>query len=279
MLSPKLGLATIVGLSHPLEEVLDIAKATGLDGVEITGRPPHLTSEPKPGELEAARQAVHARGLEVLAFGSYVGFRGRFAHRDVESAVATAIALGTSRLRVWAESPTGSFDRQGFSELVALLQTCCDVAGSHDIDVVVERHDHSFADTAERVERLLDTVNRANLALNYQPLDRLPVAACSQLPEDARELAARAEYFHLKNYRVENTPSPTLELGASLADGALDYARILESTLDAGYSGPLVLEFTDDDDSKTLAERVEADVDFLRQTLAPLVQSETSKST
>ena len=279
MPSPKLGLATIVGLSHPLEGVLDIAEATGLDGVEITGRPPHLTGDPKPGELEAARQAVHARGLEALAFGSYVGFRGRFARGHVESAVAAAIALGTSRLRVWAESPTGSFDRQGFSDLVALLQLCCDEAGNRDIDVVVERHERSFADTAENVERLLDTVNRPNFALNYQPLDHLPVAACSQLPEDARRLAAHARYFHLKNYRVVNAPSPTLELAASLADGALDYARILESSLDAGYSGPLVLEFTDDDESKTLAKRVEADVDFLRQTLDGRLQPKTSKST
>ena len=270
MRSPKLGLATIVGLSHPLEQVLDVAQAVGVDGVEITGRAPHLAPNSTAARLEEVKLAASVRGLEIFAFGSYLGCRGRFGRADIESAVTTTRVLDTPRLRVWAESPTSAFDRASFTEVVELLQACCDASASGGIDVVVERHRNSFADSVEDVERLLEAVNRPNFALNYQPLDHLPATASSQVPEDARQLAARSTHFHLKNYRPSDAGPPTLELGASLEDGVLDYEEILENAFLAGYSGPLVLEFTENDDSKSLRERVQADVDFLRQVLAQL---------
>ena len=268
MRAPKLGLATIVGLSHSLEQVLDVAQAVGVDGVEITGRGPHLAPNSTVAHLEEVKLAAAVRGLEILAFGSYLGCRGRFAPADVEFAVTTARVLDTARLRVWAESPTSAFDGAGFTKVVELLQACCDASASGGIEVVVERHRHSFADSVEDVEHLLEAVNRPNVALNYQPLDHLPATAASEVPEDARQLGARSTYSHLKNYRPSGAAPPTLELGASLEDGVLDYEQILENAFLGGYSGPLVLEFTEDDDSKSLHERVRADVDFLRQLLA-----------
>lgn len=257
-----LGLATIVGLSHPLEEVLDVAAAVGLEGVEITGRVPHLRPRASSIEVESVRRAVERRGLEVLAFGSYVGFEGNFGRGDVGDAVAVARDLGAPTIRVWAESPTRQPDERGFDEVVSLLRYCCDEAASHGVNVVVERHANSFADSVSNVERLLSMVGRGNFSLNYQPLDRLPSDAAPTVPDDAARLATHATYLHLKNYRAE---SSRLELGAPLASGALDYRAVLRAAIDAGYAGPLVLEFTSDDESVSLEARVGADFEFLRQ--------------
>lgn len=265
--SQKLGLATIVGLCHPLEEVLDVAAALGLDGIEITGRSPHLRPGASARTVAEVRHAAQARDLEVLAFGSYVGFRGAFERSDADTAVAIARDLGATRLRVWAESPSGRLDDRGFSAAVSLLKHCCDEAAVHRVEVVVERHRQSFADSAPNVERLLHAVGRKNLSLNYQPLDHLPADAAATVPADARRLAPLASYAHLKNYEVRNSQSRTLELGSSLAAGALDYRAILKASVDAGFEGPLVLEFTSDEESTPFEHRVRRDIDFLRELL------------
>jgi sugar phosphate isomerase/epimerase len=57
--------------------------------------------------------------------------------------------------------------------------------------------------------------------------------------------------------------------GASLAAGVLDYRAILRAAFDAGYAGPLTIEFLSHE-PKPLEEKLAADVAFLRTVLAEL---------
>lgn len=267
----KLGFCSISAMDRPLAAAAELAAGLGLDGLEVTARPPHL--DPRAG-MEAAREAgraVRKAGVEVIAYGSYLGRPDVDEDTRPEREVAIAEALQTRLLRVWAEVPpaAGGDEAEGFRRVVGMLRTTCDLAAAPGLTVVVERHIGSFADTPERIERLLDAIDRANLALNYQVLDFLPPRDVSAQPEDAERLIRHARYFHLKNYRRGADGAAPLEPGGSLEGGVLEYRRILQAALGGGYAGPMTIEFLSWAPTP-LEEKLAADVEFVRQTLADL---------
>ncbi len=264
----QLGFCSISALDRPLAEVAAIAAGAGLDGIEVTARPPHLDPE---APLEAHREIasrVRDAGLEVVAYGSYLGRPERRGPGDAVREVEVAAALGTGLLRVWAE-PVAGAAAEGLAETAALLAACCDAARDHGVTVVAERHIGSFADSPARIARLFEAVARPNLALNYQVLDFLPIAEISHQPDDAKQLVPLARYFHLKNYRMPPEGGDRILPSASLEGGVLDYRTILAAALGAGYEGPMSIEFVSTE-PLPLEEKLAADVAFLRGVLAEL---------
>lgn len=256
-----LGFCSISALDRPLQAVAAVARNAGCDALEVTARPPHLDPQAGPEAARLAGRAVRDEGLEVVAYGSYLGRFGQVGEGVAKREVALAAALGTKLLRVWAEPIEGGFDA-----VVALLRETADLAAREDITVVVERHMGSFADEPDRIDALFRAIDRENVALNYQVLDFLPPARIAEQPDDARRLVPRARYFHLKNYRPNPDGGPLLP-GGSLAEGALDTAAILRAALEAGYAGPLTIEFLSFD-PRPLEEKLQAEVTFVRRVLA-----------
>jgi sugar phosphate isomerase/epimerase len=263
----KLGLCSIAALDRPLAEVAAAAAEAGADGLEVTARPPHVPAGADEAALHRIGNGVRAAGLDVLAYGSYLG-HGDHREADARREVAHAAALGTGLLRVWAPLRTNEPDA-GFGEIVALLGCACDAARECGIEVVVERHIGSFADTPERTLRLLDAVGRPNFALNYQVCDFLEPAAADEQPEDARRLASHARYVHLKNYVPGAAAGGRLVHGGSLAGGVLDYTRLLAAIVETGYDGPMSVEFLSAE-PLPLADLLASDLRFVRDTLASL---------
>jgi sugar phosphate isomerase/epimerase len=265
----KLGFCSISALDRPLADAARLAAAQGLDGIEVTAHQPHMQPEAPLEAVRAAAREIEAAGSAALAYGSYLGRFGARTPQAASREVGVAAALRAPRLRVWAESadPPGDDD---FADCVKLLQATCDAAAAEGIDVVVERHIGSFADTPERVERLLDAVGRANFALNYQVLDNLPETDLAAQPADARRLVPRARYFHLKNYRPASEPRGPVQPGGSLPGGVLDYRAILAAAIQAGYEGPLTIEFLSFEPGLGVEEKLAADVAWLRGVLREL---------
>jgi sugar phosphate isomerase/epimerase len=267
---PLLGFCSISALDRPLEAVAALAVANGLDGIEATARPPHVDPAAPFGAHRAAARAVREAGACVLAYGSYLG-RPEVAAGDArapEQAVRIAEALGAPLLRVWAEPVAGAAD-DGFGEIVALLQRACDAGADAGVEVVVERHAGSFADTPERCERLLAAIGRSNCALNYQVLDLLPQSLAAAQPDDARRLVPHARYFHLKNTRPAADGAGPMPPGGTLAGGVFDYRAILAAARDAGYVDPLTIEFLSFE-PKPVEAKLAADAAWLREAVAEL---------
>jgi sugar phosphate isomerase/epimerase len=263
-----LGFCSISALDRSLAEAARVAAGVGVDGIEVTERAPHLAPGAAPEEARAAGEAVRGHGLAVLAYGSYLGRSGPRTPVEAARQVALTRALGAPLLRVWAEPVAGAPDA-GFAETVRLLKATCDRAEEAGIDVVVERHIGSFADTPERVERLLDAVGHPRLALNYQVLDLLPMVEADAQPEDAKRLAPCARYVHLKNYRAPEDGGDRMLPGGALARGVLDYGPLLRAILAAGYRGPMTIEFLSHE-PRPLEEKLAEDVAFVRARLREL---------
>jgi sugar phosphate isomerase/epimerase len=268
-----LGLCSISALDRPLEAVAALAIANGLDGIEATARAPHVDPAASLDVHRGTARAVRDAGATVLAYGSYlgraeVGGAGATDPAAAERAAAIAEALGAPLLRMWAEPIAGAPD-EGFAAVAALLRAACDAASPRGVDVVVERHAGSFADTPERIDRLFAAVDRPNFALNYQVLDLLPQSLAAAQPDDARRLVPRARYYHLKNVRPAADGRGPMPPGASLAGGVLDYRAILAAAFAAGYAGPLTIEFLSWE-PKPVEAKVAEDAAWLRALVAEL---------
>lgn len=270
-----LALCSISALDRPLAAAAALAAAQGLDGLEITARPPHLDPSAPDDAIRDAGRAVREAGVAVVAYGSYLGQAAPGGGAPPISGTAAAARearvaalLGAPLLRVWADCTAGAGD-DGFAEVVATLRAACDAAADGGVTVVVERHIGSFADTPERIEALFAAVARPNLALNYQVLDLLPQRLAAEQPDDARRLVPLARYFHLKNTRPAADGAGPMPPGGSLATGVLDYRAILAAAFAAGYAGPLTIEFLSFE-PKPVEEKLAADVAWLREVLAEL---------
>jgi L-ribulose-5-phosphate 3-epimerase len=271
--SPPLLFCTISALDRSLADAARLAAANGLDGVEVTARPPHLDPHAPLAEIRAAAKTLRELGAPALAYGSYLGRRdalGDDAHGRAAGAreARVAAALGAPLVRVWADCVAGDAD-EGFARVVETLGACCDAAREEGACVVVERHVGSFADTPERIRALFAAVARGNLALNYQVLDFLPQRLAAAQPDDARALVPLARYFHLKNTRPAADGAGPMPPGGSIEAGVLDYRAILAAAFAAGYAGPLTIEFLSFE-PKPVEEKLAADVRFVRALLEEL---------
>lgn len=260
---------SISAMDRDLGAAARVAAAAGCDGLEVTARAPHLDPDASPESARAAGEAVRAAGIEVVAFGSYLGRGGRLALAQGAHDVALARALDTRRLRVWAEEP-GREGGAPFAECVRLIQETAARAADADIVLVVERHVASWADTPERVERLLDAIDRPNVALNWQPSDLIRPEEIALQPADATRLVPRARYVHLKSYQRHpgDAAAPCLP-GGSIREGALDWRAILQAVFAAGYEGPLTIEFLSWA-PRPLEEKLADDVAFVREVLGEI---------
>jgi sugar phosphate isomerase/epimerase len=261
----QLCFCSISALDRPVGEAAELAASAGLDGLEVTARRPHLDPEAGEAVARSVGRAVRAAGVEVVAYGSYLGRFGQVTKRHAEREAAVAAALGTRLLRVWAE-PLAE-EQSDFPPTIALMRAACDAARGDGVTVVIERHLGSFADTPERIEQLLTAIDRPNAALNYQVLDFLAPAEVDRQADDAARLVAHARYFHLKNYQRNPEPGGPLLPGGSLAGGELDYRAILAAALAAGYRGPMTIEFLAAD-ARAIEEKLAGDVAFVREVLA-----------
>jgi sugar phosphate isomerase/epimerase len=263
----QLAFCSVSALDREVGAAARLAREAGCDGLEVTVRAPHLDPDAPIEHAREVGERVRDAGIDVVALGSYLGRGGRLAHDRAAHDVALATALGAPLLRVWAEEP-GAEGGASFGEIVALLRAAAIRAGDVGVTVVVERHVQSWADTPERIERLLAAVGHPALALNYQVLDALPPEAVAEQPADAACLAPHARYVHLKNYRLNPTDAalPVVP-GASLREGLVDYRAVLPEILRAGYNGPLTIEFLSWA-ATPLAEKLADDVAFVRDVLA-----------
>lgn len=163
------GLCSVTLRALPTDAVLRAAVAAGLSCVEWGGDvhvPPGDT-----GTAAAVGEATRAAGLRVASYGSY--------HRALDPAefdgvLASAVALGAPRIRVWAGT-TGSA-RATRADRDRVAAGCADAvrrAGAAGIEIGLEWHGGTLTDTPASAAALLaavdDLVGSPTLTTYWQP--------------------------------------------------------------------------------------------------------------
>jgi sugar phosphate isomerase/epimerase len=247
----KLGLCTIAFQEKPLEEVIDIAADYGFDGIELWGKPPHLPAEYDEDSVKNIRDMVLRKGLTISAFGSYVNPLMDLHQKHFEEAFKIAHALGTDLVRIWSGGgPSQSIAPADRRLILFRLVSITQWANFRNIRLGLEMHNNNFTDSVATILEAIEGIGLPSLQTYYQPLAR----------SDADEPHAAAEKLseHIINVHAQNFDENGK--GCPIADGVVDYARIVEILGAAEYDGYLEIEFVHSDNK---LEALQRDRDYL----------------
>ena len=247
----KLGLCTIAFQEKPLEEVIAIAADHGFDGIEVWGKPPHVPETADESYHKNLKDLAHQKGLAIAAFGSYIHPLMDLHQQHFEETFKIANALGTDLVRIWSgggpsKSITPADKRLIQFRLVSIAQW----ANFRSIRLGLEMHNNQLTDSVASILETIEGVNVPSLRTYYQPLAR-PDADDPHVA--AEKLADYIVNVHAQNFDEQGK-------GCPIADGVVDYARIVETLSTAGYDGYLSVEFVHGDNK---LEALQRDRDYL----------------
>jgi 3-dehydroshikimate dehydratase len=250
------GLLSITFRKLPAADIVGLAAEAGLAAIEWGGdiHVPH-------GDVataSAVRRMCDDHGLTVSTYGSYYRAGGTpDQNPGWSSVVATAIALGTGTVRVWAgtrgSADAAPADRQA---VVDDLARCCDAAATHGLVVATEFHGGTLTDDVGSAVELLGAVGRPNLRTLWQPpVGMDPTPALAGLNRVAPWLS-NVHVFHWWPDARDRRP---------LAEGEAHWAAYLPAAAAAG-SAYASLEFVAGDD----VDQFRRDAATLRRWLSDL---------
>ncbi len=247
----KLGLCTIAFQEKPLEEIIDIAADYGFQGIEIWGKPPHMSAEYDAVHVEKIRNAAIQRGLAISAYGSYISPMMHLYQKHFEEAFKIAQALGTDLLRIWSGGGASASISLSDKRLILFrLVSMAQWANFRNMKLGLEMHNNHFTDSVETILETIEGVNVPSLRTYYQPLARID----ADEPHTAVEqLATHIVNVHAQNFDENGKACP-------IVDGIVDYTRIVNTLQEIGYDGYLEVEFVHGDNK---LEALQRDRDYL----------------
>lgn len=241
-------------LEATLEAIIPLLAQAGYDAVEIWVD--HwLTAD------EAARQRIlqllKDSHLRVAMLSSYYNFttsdelaKASLDHAEV--ILREARRLGSSGIRLFT-GKTASRDAtpEQWQRATSALQQLCDRSAGQPLQWCLETHSWNLMDSIEGTLKLLRLVERPNLKLIYQPS-----SFGLQYMEALDALGPHIAHVHATNHSGRAV--------ASLAQGELDWARIVAGLKQRGFAGCLSVEWF----GPQPEEAVQREAAYLRQLIA-----------
>jgi sugar phosphate isomerase/epimerase len=208
----RLGLCSVTFRALAPAEVIDVAVAAGIEGIEW-GADVHVP----PGDEHAA-SAVAKRcaesGVAIPSYGSYLVLGGqddrtgrRARPERLAQVLATAVELGAGNVRVWCPfgAPPGS-DEDLFARAAADLAAWSSSAADAGLTISLEYHVDTFTETAESAAALLAAAGSPpNLFTYWQPVAGRP------LLDEARAIADHVSHVHVFHWEAGGERRPLAE--------------------------------------------------------------------
>lgn len=228
------GMCSVTLRREPALTVLDVAARAGLRRVEW-GSDVHVP----PGDTRAAadvRDAGRDRGVEVASYGSYYR-AGSDPADDFPAVLASAVALGAPRIRIWAGtlgSAQASADQR--RAVVTATRAAAEQAADAGVTLAFEYHSDTLTDTADSALRLLADVDHPAVRTYWQPPLDLPDAAAVA---DLRQVLPWVDAVHVFSWwpRYQRLPLTARDrlwrdVFAELRGTGRDFDTLLEFVVD-----------------------------------------------
>ncbi len=191
----RLGLCSVTFRDREVHEVIEIARAEGLKGIEWGGDV-HVPAGASPLLVRKIREDTHRAGLAIPSYGSYFNALEE-PPGDFGRVLETARLLGAGTIRIWAGwvSP-GRLSREQLGRLAATARQVAEMGASHGIKVAFEYHDNTPTHGAEAALRLLKAAGHPNLYSYFQPLHPNDL---NQTLADFARIRPRLAHVHVQN--------------------------------------------------------------------------------
>ncbi|MGF1699174.1 sugar phosphate isomerase/epimerase [Photobacterium makurazakiensis] len=247
-----------------LEYLAEWARSNCFDGIELWGV--HGRSLALQPQYDAKWLAD--MGLSVSMVSDYIPLVGerRIAQEKCQSVCQLANFWKTPKIRTFAgHIASESVSRGERAEMITRLRHVCDYAAGLGLEVLVETHPNTLADTPSSIFQLLDQVDHPALKINF---DTLHVWESGADPcEFHQKIEENVAHYHLKNiasrhqlsvFAPDNVYSPagTREGMVSLFEGALDYKAFLADIITDSNKSASLEWFGDDVKPVLLKDKV-----------------------
>ncbi len=211
----KTGLTSVSFRKLSVDEVIELAKKAGVDGIEW-GSDVHVPPQDLDYVKEVAEKTKKA-GLEVISYGSYY-YLG--SGEDFAPYIEAAGSLGTDTIRIWGgKKEKWELSVVEYDALVEEMRKIGLAAALADITVCLEYHGHSITATAEDAAEFVKDVDLPSVKLYWQ-------AIIGRSEEDnLKDIDVVAPY--LSNVHVFNYVGGKQEL-LSFGDGPKNWAAYID---------------------------------------------------
>ena len=257
----KLGLCTIAFREKPLEEAMAIAADYGFDGVEIWGQEPHTPAVYDAEYVKKVKDMALRKGLEISALGTYINPLMPWYQKHLEAAFKIAHGLGAPLVRIWSGGgPSKIINFEDKRLITFRLASLAQWAQFRRLTLGLEMHNNNLTDSVASILELIGQVKLPSLKTYYQPAFR-PDA--DDPYEAVQKLAPYIVNVHAQNADASGK-------GCPIADGVVDYGKIIEILSANGYKGYIEVEFVHGDDKLAGLQR---DRDYLASLIGTLGSS------
>ncbi len=211
------------------------------------------------GDTKTAMQVgrvTRDHGLDVAAYGSYYRLAASPADGlHFPSVLASAVALQTKAIRVWAgNGGSKDADPRWRNEVIQDALHCADLAAEKGITICYEFHGGTLTDTLESTCDLLASTEHPFIKTLWQPRAGASREECLT---ELQRLASRLHHVHAFHWWPDYSQRHPLREGANLWSAYVNELRAL------GCDPDILLEFVVGDDLASLPE----DARFLNELL------------
>lgn len=224
---------------HQLISIAEIAKwsvANGFQGIELWGA--HATNlEDQP---EYGKEWLSSYALKTSMLSDYLPlFEGNDAlYFKVHRLCRLAKHWGATKIRTFAGNEgSAAIPEDRKTLLFERLQLVCDWLSDYGLNLVIETHPNTYADSVGSTIELFEKVNKDNLQLNYDVLHVWESGA--DIISSCKQLAPYINHFHFKNISSSKhlsvfAPDNVYAAAGSregmvpIFDGAVDYQGFIE---------------------------------------------------
>ncbi len=190
-----------------------------------------------------------------------------YAHRTIECAAALGapvVNVGFHRpllpdqMRAQFWMVPGAADDRSEATWQAAVDRMGELAAhaeSLGLDLSLELYEDTLLDSGAEAARMVLAVDRPNVGVNADlgNLIRVPKPLDRSWAELLADCLPHLNYWHVKNYiRLEHPATGTfMSYPTELGVGVIDYREAIRMALEAGYTGPLCIEYYEGDTLET----------------------------
>ena len=229
--------------SMSLEALAGLASAAGYDSLCMRASQVGIQSSPK--AVEDAARVLQTHGLSVsMVTGDfdivYNNERGPSCLRNIGPYLQLALALKAPLIRVALKT----------EDDVAAAQRAADQAAAHGLKLVHQCHTQSLFETIDGIERALQSIDRPNFGLIYEPAN-LELCGQDYGPQTIRRLAPWIFNVYLQNQILKPDGKITLntwcrgpirfDLIPIPTPGGIAFERVFEGLAAIKYQGAVTV--------------------------------------
>ncbi len=219
-----------------IEEIAQWAQANHFQGIELWGaHANNLTDQPR-----YDKQWLASYGLRATMLSDYLPLlvSENVLYHKVQHLCRLAKHWGASKIRTFAGGEGSlEYTEAQRDALFKRLQQVCDWLAPHDLNLVIETHPKTYADSVASTQAMFAHVNRDNLQLNFDVLHVWESGA--EITRALEALLPHINHFHFKNisdarhlsvFAPENVyaAAGTRKGMVPIFEGAVEYQNFIE---------------------------------------------------